>query len=217
MTERIERKGKFFVMEGGPGSGKSTQLSLLAKELGKKWVYYREPGSTVFGEFMRTAVQSRLGGEGDPYPVHSYAALFAYSAARANLIRLKVIPALQEGRNVGLDRYWYSTYAYQGAEGVSKVLIYAVSLIATRGLQPNLVLHYDLLPQIGIERKNKDYDSDKDRYDVRKLEFHEVVRANYHQLKFLYPGIWEVIDASKSIDEVKADSLRMLKKHGLLR
>lgn len=55
-------RGKFFVVEGGVASGKTTQLALLSKELGEGWVYYREPGGTVFGELMRSAVQSQMGG-----------------------------------------------------------------------------------------------------------------------------------------------------------
>lgn len=217
----MKERGKLFVLEGGVGVGKSTQFSLLAKELGKEgWLYYHEPGSTVFGEMMRHAVQSRMGGgpNGENFPIHPYAALFAYTAARANLINLKVIPDLEAGTNIALDRYWYSTYAYQGAQGVSKPVIWAISLLATRSLKPNVVLHYDLLPEIGRERKMEgSYQSDIDRFDEMEVKFHRKVRANYHELKRLYPGIWEIIDASKSVEEVKAESLAVLRKHHVIR
>ena len=214
-----QERGKLFVVEGGVGCGKSTQWKILAENLGDNSNYYREPGSTVFGEMMRSAVQSRMGGgpNGENYPVHPYAALFAYSAARANLINLKVIPDLKTGTNVGLDRYWYSTFTYQGAQGVSKPVIWAVSLLATRFLKPDVVLHYDLLPEIGRERKMKTYQGDIDRFDEMPVEFHRKVRANYHQLMRLFPGIWEVIDASKPIEEIKQDSLAALKKHNIIR
>ncbi len=214
----MKERGKLFVLEGGVCCGKSTQMGLLARELGEGWSFYREPGSTSFGELVRNAVQSRMGErDREPYPVHPYAALFGYSAARANLIRTKVLPDLAAGINVGLDRYWFSTYAYQGAEGVSKPIIFAISWVATAGLKPNLVLHYDLLPELAIERRNNKYESDIDRYDAKELAFHRVVRTNYHQLKHLFPGIWKVVDASKPIGEVKTDSLRLLKEKGLIR
>ncbi|KKU10135.1 MAG: Thymidylate kinase [Candidatus Woesebacteria bacterium GW2011_GWB1_45_5] len=183
----MKERGKLFVVEGGVGCGKSTQLDLLSQELGNDWNFYREPGGTEFGELVRHAVQSRMGKKGDPYLVDPYAAFFGYSAARANLIRGFVIPDLKNGIDVGLDRYWFSTFGYQGSEGVSKPIIWAVSYIATKGLLPDVVLHYDLLPQIGIARKDKASDIDRDRYDVKALEFHQRVRKNYHQLKRLYP------------------------------
>src|SRR3989344_4717332 len=105
-------KGKFIVIEGGVGSGKSTVYNKLKRRF-KNWKFYREPGSTPFGERIRKAVQGLY-----HYPVDKYAAVFGYSAARANLIRTKIIPDLKKGRVVLLDRFWYSTYAYQGAEGV---------------------------------------------------------------------------------------------------
>lgn len=212
-------RGKLFVVEGGVGCGKSTQLRLLSDEIrssepGRVWHVYREPGSTEFGELMRHAVQDRRP-DGQDFPVHPYASLFAYSAARANLIRLRVIPDLEQGINVGLDRFWYSTYGYQGADGVSKPVIFALSLIATRGLKPDVVLHYDLDPVIGQARKMK-LNEDVDRFDAKALAYHQVVRKNYHELKLLFPGIWEVIDASQPIEKVKERSLSVLRKHGVI-
>lgn len=100
-------RGKFIVIEGTLASGKSTQVDIL-KVNRNKCRFYREPGSTEFGEIIRDAVQGLHG-----YDVDPYAALFAYQASRANLIGGKIIPDLKKGYNVILDRYWYSTYAYQ--------------------------------------------------------------------------------------------------------
>src|SRR3972149_2492258 len=120
----MTKKGKLIVIEGGSGSGKTTQIRYLKKEL-KGWEFYREPGSTTFG----------------------------YSAARANLIRGVIIPKLKKGANIVLDRYWYSTYAYQGTDGASKKTIEKISKIATDGLKPDLVIFYDLDPVVGMKRK----------------------------------------------------------------
>lgn len=109
---------------------------------GVGWTLTREPGSTLFGEKMRDLVQGR---ESRDLLINPYAALFAYSSARANLIREVVLPKINSGINILQDRYWYSTFAYQGAEGVSKPIIWFVSMIATRMFKPNLVLHYNLM------------------------------------------------------------------------
>jgi dTMP kinase len=203
----MKERGKLLVLEGGVGCGKSTQAELLRKHL-KGWEFFREPGSTAFGENIRDAVQ------GHEYEVDKYGSFLAYSAARADLIRRVVFPRLAEGRSVLLDRYWYSTFAYQGAEGVSKPLIWAISLLTTKAVKPNLVLHYDLLPEIGLARKKGHVDAD--RYDIKELEFHRKVRKNYWQLKRLYPGIWRVIDASRPPAKVLEESLQTLKEFGLI-
>jgi len=125
-----------------------------------------------------------------------------------------VIPKIEQGINILLDRYWYSTFAYQGAEGVSKPIIWAVNYIATKGLNPNAVLHYELLPEIGKKRKQDCPDAD--RYDLKGVEFHRKVRENYLILKRLYPGIWRIIDASQPIPKVFSDSMEALRERGIV-
>jgi len=204
----MKERGKFIVLEGGVGCGKTSQVTLLKREL-PAWEFYREPGGTEFGEKIRDAVQGDLS-----YDVHPYAALFGYSASRAHLIRGVVIPKIEQGTNVLLDRYWYSTFAYQGAEGVSKPIIFAISLIATKGFKPDLVLHYELLPEIGKNRKEGK--ADIDRYDIKDLEFHNKVRQNYLILAKLFPGIWRTIDASQPINKVFTDSMSALHERGIV-
>ncbi len=208
----MKERGKFVVVTGGVGCGKTTQLGCLGEMLGNEsWFYTREPGGTKFGEKLRYVVQD----EKDPdTKIDPYASLLTYSASRANLIRGVVIPKINEGVNVLQDRYWYATYAYQGAEGVSKPIIWLVSMIATNMLKPDLVIHYDLLPEIGMARKSGRTDSD--RYDEMKLEFHKKVRNNYLQLKKLYPGIWRTIDASKPIDAVFEETKQVLGKFDII-
>lgn len=192
MTKR--KTGKLVVLEGGVGSGKSTVFERLKKNF-KDWAFYREPGSTPFGERIRKAVQGRYG-----YSVDNYAAMFGYCAARANLVRKKVLPNLKDGKMVVLDRYWFSTYAYQGAEGVSKAEIVKVSMLASDNLMPDLVIHLDQDPVVGIARKEGRKDTD--RYDVKAIEFHRKVRKNYHELSELYKKFWVIVDASKDKETV---------------
>jgi len=203
----VEHKG-FVVVEGGSGVGKTTALKGLKENL-TDWEFYREPGGTPFGELMRDAVQEHKELEIDPV-----AAFMAYSASRANLIRGVIWPALEEGRKVMLDRYWFSTIAYQGrGEGVDKEFIQSLSLRITDGLLPGLVLHYDLLPELALSRKSGC--SDEDRYDMKDLDFHRRIYDAYHELAAEYDDIWVMIDASQSPEKVLTDSLSVLEERGL--
>jgi dTMP kinase len=204
------KRGKFIVIEGGVGCGKTTQTNLLKKDLKEGWEFYREPGSTEFGEKVRDAVQGLHN-----YEVDEYASMFGYSAARANLIRGVIIPKLKKGTNVLLDRYWYSTYAYQGSNGASKKIIEKVSKIATDNLKPDLVLFFDLDPKTGMARKNGREDSD--RYDIKEIAFHNKVRRSYNELGKKLGRKWKKIDASNSIDDVHRKTLELLKKSKIIK
>jgi len=201
----------FIVVEGGSGSGKTTAIEGIRPNL-VDWKFFREPGGTDFGELMRVAVQETHGIEIDPM-----ASFMAYSAARANLINCEVIPILEglkQAKGVLLDRYWFSSYAYQGTEKVDKAIILNVSKVATHGLMPGVVLHYDLAPELAILRKTGC--SDIDRYDMKELAFHSRVRDAYLELSVKYPDIWKVIDASQSKEKVLCDSLAILRERGLV-
>lgn len=204
----MRKRGKLVVIEGGVGCGKTTQIELLKKDL-KKWSFYREPGSTEYGEKVRDAVQGL-----HSYPVEEHAAMFGYSAARANLIRGVVIPELKKGKNVLLDRYWYSTYAYQGSNGASKKVIEVVSKIATDSLKPDLIIFYDLDPKTGMERKSGHKDSD--RYDVKEISFHKKVRRSYKELGKKIGRRWQEIDAGSSIDEIHTKTINLLKRYNII-
>lgn len=207
----IEKKKPFVVAEGGSGAGKTSAVEGIRTYL-PNWKFLREPGGTPFGEMMREAVQQHPELEIDPM-----AAFMAYSASRANLVNLEIMPTLTgltEAQGVFLDRYWFASYAYQGSEKVSKAEIVRVSKWVTGGLMPDLVLHYDLLPELAMVRKAGC--ADIDRYDMKKLEFHARVRDAYLELSVQYPDIWKIIDASKTKEEVLADSLTALKERGMV-
>lgn len=203
-----KEKGRFVVSDGVGGGGKTTQLNLIKPCLGEGWQFYREPGGTPFGEEMRYSVQR----VDRPEDVHPVAELFAYSASRAQLVHNCVLPALNMGTNVWLDRYWYSTYAYQGQK-VDKDLVRSISAVATSGLEPELVLFYDLLPEIALQRNlNK---TDLDIHDLKGIDFKRQVRENYLELAIRDPERWVVIDASQSIEDVFQASLRALQERGI--
>ena len=201
----------FVVVEGGVGAGKTTAIKGLEPYLAG-WVFKREPGGTDFGELIRIALQERKDLEIDPM-----AAFMGYSSCRANLVNLEILPVLtgiKEGKGVFLDRYWFSSYAYQGSEKVSTAKILRISRDATGGLMPDLVLHFDLVPELAVLRKKGC--TDVDRYDLKELSFHARVREAYLELSTKYPEIWRVIDASQPPEKVLADCLATLQERGMI-
>lgn len=203
------RRGKFLVIEGGPGSGKTTQARILSGMLG--WTLYREPGGTEFGEEVREILQER-----HDLTIDKTASLFGYMTCRANLMALEIIPRLNKGENIILDRYWTSTYAYQGAEGVDKKAIMTLARIATQGVMPDLFIYYDIDPLVGQERKNR-ANQRQDRYDVKDLEFLRRVRENYRELAIIYSRRWLTIDASGTVEEVQQNTLNELQRRKLVK
>lgn len=211
MREKFRNGKPFVVVEGGSGVGKTTAIKGIIDHL-PGWRLLREPGGTDFGDLMREAVQEHPNMEIDPV-----ASLFAYSASRANLVSQEIIPTLagsSETQGVLLDRYWFSTYAYQGSEKVPKAIIMEISKLATKGLLPDLVLHFDLAPELAMMRKESC--ADIDRYDMKKLDFHARVREAYLELSQLYPEIWKVIDASQSKEWVLVEALNALRERGMI-
>lgn len=201
----------FVVIEGGSGSGKTTAIKGIKQEL-EGWKFFREPGGTTFGELLRIIVQ-----ETDDIEIDPMAAFMAYSASRANLVNTEVLPilrGLKDGKGVLLDRYWYSSYAYQGSEQVNREIIKRISEMATGGLEPRVVLHYDLAPELAVVRKVGC--TDVDRYDMKELAFHTRVREAYLELAYQLRDHWKVIDASQSKEKVLADSIEALHEFGIL-
>lgn len=208
-TMKSELVRPFVVVEGMSSSGKSTAVRGMDKYL-VDWVKVREPGGTEFGDLIRTVVQQTEFG----HPVDPLAAFLGYSASRAQLVSEVIMPQLVDGKSVVSDRWWYSSYAYQGGgEGLDRGFIRTVSLKVTRGLVP-LTLFFDLVPEVVLERRGaKD---DLDRYDLQAIDFFARVRQAYLELGEQV-GHWRVIDASQSRDKVVQDCLEVLCEYGLVR
>jgi len=208
-TMKSELVRPFVVVEGMSSSGKSTAVRGMDKYL-VDWVKVREPGGTEFGDLIRTVVQQTEFG----HPVDPLAAFLGYSASRAQLVSEVIMPQLVDGENVISDRWWYSSYAYQGGgEGLDREFIRAVSLKVTRGLVP-LTLFFDLVPEVVLERRGAK--EDLDRYDLQAIDFFARVRQAYLELGEQVDH-WRVIDASQSRDKVVQDCLEVLCEYGLVR
>jgi dTMP kinase len=166
------RRGFFIVLEGPEGSGKSTlvgRLAELMRSSGVDPLVIREPGSTRAAEIARAAVL-------DPeHPIGPVAELFLYLAARADLVRTTIKPALEAGRVVLSDRYALSTEAYQMAgRGLDPTLVRAGNQAATGGLWPDLTLILDVPADLGRARQLAG-GKRQDRLDRESADFHQRV------------------------------------------
>lgn len=193
--------GLFITLEGGDGSGKSTQMGALTAWLqgrGRTVVQAREPGGTDLGLELREIVLHRRG------HITARAEALLYAADRAHHIATVVRPALERGDVVIQDRYLDSSVAYQGAGRVlDPTEVRDLSLWATEGLLPHLTVLLDLDPAVGRER----LDASRTRYDrleAEEADFHERVRAAYLALAEAEPGRFLVLDATLPVDELQA-------------
>ena len=187
--------GLFITFEGGDGSGKTTQVQLLADHLrgcGREVVSTREPGGTELGREIRKLILH--GGEVCPK-----AEALLYAADRAHHIATVVRPALERGAVVLADRYLDSSVAYQGvARELGLEEVRELSLWATDGLMPHLTLLLDVPVDVGSSRVG----GKQDRIESAGTEFHQAVRDEYLKLADADPDRWRVIDASGKIDDV---------------
>lgn len=196
----VTRPGLFIAFEGGEGTGKSTQTSLLAQwlqEAGYECVVTQEPGGTAFGEQIRSVLLTR-----SDTPLSARAEALLYAADRAAHVDKVLRPALNNGAVVITDRYVDSSLAYQGAgRNLSMGEVERLSHWATQGLRPDLVILLDIDPVIGLERASRR--SVADRMEGESLDFHKRVRRCFLQLAGR-AGYYLVLDASAPIDDIAA-------------
>jgi dTMP kinase len=197
-----EGRGRWITLEGGDGSGKTTQSDLLASwlsETGHEVVRTREPGGSEVGQLIRDIV---LHHRGDIAP---RAEALLYAADRAHHVATVVRPALERGDIVLQDRYLDSSVAYQGAGRVLDATeIRDLSLWAAEGALPDLTVLLDLDPQTARTRLDS-ADKPFDRLEAEKAEFHGRVRDAYLSLAAAEPERFLVIDASAPVDVIAGE------------
>lgn len=191
--------GVFITLEGGDGSGKTTQAELLGRwleEAGRTVVRTREPGGTEVGVEVREIV---LHHRGDIAP---RAEALLYAADRAHHVATLVRPALERGDVVLQDRYIDSSVAYQGAGRVlDPDAIRGLSEWATEGLQPDLTILLDL-DAVSARGRLDQARTRYDRLEAEASEFHDRVRAAYLALAEAEPERFLVVDATRPVDEI---------------
>lgn len=196
--------GRLITLEGGEGAGKSTLLAGLREHfdrLGLDVLYTREPGGTPVGEAIRALVLD---------PAHRGIAaeteLLLMFAARAQLVRDVLRPALDAGRWVLCDRFTDASYAYQGGgRGIDCARIAELERIATAGLQPDLTLLLDLPVAHGRARASRR--GDADRIESERDDFFERIRTAYLARAQAEPRRFRVVDASQPADKVLGSAI----------
>jgi dTMP kinase len=192
--------GTFVSFEGGDGSGKSTQLDLLADWLranGHEVVVTREPGGTALGAKLRTIVLDAHNAD----VISPRAEALIYAADRADHVERVIRPALERGAVVITDRYVDSSLAYQGAgRALSAREVELLSQWATQGLMPDVTVLMDLDPLEAARRRK----TPADRLELESVDFHRRVRNRYLELSTAEPGRFIVINALESIEQIAA-------------
>jgi dTMP kinase len=199
--------GVFFTFEGPDGSGKSTQIALLADHLraaGYSVLLTREPGGTPIGDQIRNVLHDVAN-----TAMVSEAEILLYSASRAQLVGQVIRPALAQGRIVLSDRYADSTIAYQGyGRGLDLAALREITAFATGGLVPDLTILLDIPVEEGLDRKRRAMaleDGEWNRLDREPLELHQRVRRGYLELVAADPERWLVVDARGPIEDVQRE------------
>tara|TARA_Y100000814_G_scaffold86871_1_gene58515 strand:+ start:394 stop:1026 length:633 start_codon:yes stop_codon:yes gene_type:complete len=196
--------GKLIVFEGVEGCGKTTQSQLLSKYFYDNNIDHllvREPGGTETGEQIRSIL---LHSE----ELNGLSELFLLSAARQILISQKVIPALESGKIVISDRFYFSSLAYQGhARGIDESIILNLSKVASLEISPDIAFLLDISTSQSFNRKINDT---KDRFERESSTFHNSVRNGYLSIAKSDQDLWRIIEGDKQVSEVHQEIIFLL-------
>ena len=190
------KKGYFITFEGAEGSGKSTQIkraALFLKQKARSVLLLREPGGTKVSEAIREIILNKKFKE-----IRPEAELLLYLAARAQMIREKILPALKQGKIVICDRFEDSTLAYQGfGRKISIKEIERLSVFVRGPLRPQLTFLLDLETREGLKRSGR-----TDRMERQSLSFHEAVRKGFLTLAKREPKRFVVLNGQESREAI---------------
>lgn len=204
------KKGRFFVLEGGEGSGKSTQIKKVQAYFGDRVCITREPGGSPYAEEIRSIILH------SPHAKQAHAKThFAlFWAARADHLNNTILPALARGQNVVCDRFDSSTYAYQifAQEATElKKFFWSMRRFYLGDAVPSRYIFLDVEPRTGLLRKKRQGESEINHFDERAVVFHARMREGL--LDFFTKVPHSVIDANVSFEEVTKRLIAELKKY----
>lgn len=205
-------QGVLISFEGAEGSGKSTQIARLAKRLAKlnhKVLSVREPGGTEIGEQIRNIIVHNS--DGDEMCAETELLLFA--AARAQLVRETIVPALMDGFVVLSDRFMDSSTVYQGiGRNLGSDPVSMVNRFAVGNVMPELTLVYDVPPTISKRRIRQRASDVPDRMERENIEFYKKIRQGYLVLAQSMPDRIVVIDGTQTEAEIERQTWKVVKK-----
>ncbi len=198
-------KGKFVVLDGPEGCGKSTQARMLGERLagaGLRSMVVRDPGTTRIGEQIRSILLNP-----EHIEMGMRCEMLLYMAARAQMMKQVIRPALDEGCVVICDRFISSTLAYQlGGDGLTAEEITRIGDVAIGGRWPDLTLILDM----PVDQSHARIRREKDRIEQRSLEYHQQVRRNYLAQATMFPDRYRVIPAGRTPEQVHGEVWHML-------
>ncbi len=202
--------GMFISIDGGDGSGKSTQVERLCHwltEQGREVVRCRDPGSTPLGEAVRGILLDR-----HDLAIHRRSEMLLYMAARAQMVEEVIRPALEHGKTVVSDRYLLANVAYQGyGGGLDVPTLWEVGRVATAGLMPDLTIVLDVTADVAAARMNRPLD----RMERQGDAFHARVREGFLTEAARAPERIVVVDAGGAVEEVQAEIRKIVERTGL--
>lgn len=195
-------QGKFIVIEGMEGAGKSSAISVITEYLAEKGIAFkqtREPGGTPLAEQLRTIVKYA---KHDEQLTQETELLLMY-ASRSQLLANVIQPALSEGDWVIGDRHDLSSRAYQGGgRGIDDQIMETIANVTLKGFKPDLTLYLDIEPQIGLARARAR--GELDRIELEQIDFFERVHKKYQSLANADDTI-VTVDASQEMPKVHQD------------
>ena len=184
-----------IVFEGVEGSGKTTQTQILCDKLesvNQRAITTREPGGTTSGELIRNIIL-------DQEDLTPMSELYLFTAARSLLIEQLVIPQLREEIHVIMDRFIYSTMAYQSyGREIPLQTVKTINEIASHQVVPDVIVLLDIPPQKALSRRP----DPRDRFEREALDFHTKIRDGYLAMAQENPRDWIVIDADLKPDQI---------------
>ncbi|MFH1782793.1 MAG: dTMP kinase [Candidatus Omnitrophota bacterium] len=203
----MTKRGLFITFEGGEGCGKTTHSKLLAdflRQRGYKVLHTREPGGTKISEAIRKVLLSTKNKGMDPL-----CEMLLYMAARVEIIKEKILPALKKGHIVICDRFLDATVAYQGYAGSIDIkLIKDVGKKVTYGIMPDLTFLLDIDVKKGLKRSV----GKKDRMEEKSLRYHRSVRRGYLAIAKKDPKRVKIVPALGNIGETQNNIRRIVLK-----
>ncbi|WED44647.1 dTMP kinase [Legionella cardiaca] len=203
----MTKRGRFIVVEGLEGAGKSTAIQTIKEYLESflpEILLTREPGGTRVGEIIRKLIKEKINEE----TLDARAELLLFYAARVQLLEQVIYPALNRGQWVLADRFELSTYAYQGGgRHLDENMISALSSFCLKDFKPDLVIFLDIDPEQGMHRVKQR--GATDRMEEEALSFFTDVYNSYHRMIKTMDNV-VCIDASQPLEMVQKSIIMQL-------